>query len=48
MEMWHQMENDVAVGNIEFCKKLKFVCRKIVANIQTIKDNFDKFGVIKR
>ena len=31
------MENDVAIWNIEFCKKLKFVYRKTVANIQTIK-----------
>ena len=37
MEMWHKMENDVAIWNIEFCKKLKFVYRKTVANIQTIK-----------
>ena len=37
MEMWHKMENDVAIWNIEFCKKLKFVYRKTVSNIQTIK-----------
>ena len=37
MEMWHRERSDLAIWNIRFCKKLKFVYRIIVANIQTIK-----------